>query len=146
VLGSSFRFRAKQQPLVVDFFDCYEPAACCVLQTPDGGISKHSYAKIFKDTIWEAALDGCRGKAPISGSSSSSSSHVCYDAVLTVGGPTAAQLTLNFLRQAEKMQKAQLPVVVQYMVSVLVCRCFVTSCRSTSPLCKRSEHVCASSG
>jgi len=102
-------------------------------------ISKGSYAKIFRDVIWEAALDGCRGRSnpaagqqqqqeqggpgPQSSSTTapSGSGQLCYDAVVTVGSPIAAQMTLNFLHQAEKMQKAKLPVVVQYTVSAMCC-------------------------
>lgn len=112
-----------------------DPALLLMQEPGSDSISKRGYAKIFKDVIWETALEGCRGNRSSSSTSaasqqqqdstsSASSKHVCYDAVVTIGSLNAAQLTLTFLRQAEKMQKAKLPVVVQYTVGAAV----VTGC------------------
>jgi hypothetical protein len=116
----------------------------CVLQLH--GIStatKSAYLKIFRDTIWEAALHGCssRNKADpfISPQKQQQQQQapaglpaaVSYDAVLTIGSPTASQQVLFVLRKAEEAKKARLPVVVHYMVSarrVLQVACCACGC------------------
>jgi hypothetical protein len=114
-------------------------------------ISQHQYLKMFKESILDAALDGCRGRHPPTATSSSSSTdgataaapHVCYDAVLTIGSPTAGQLTLEFLRRAEKEGKARLPVLVQYMVRFdgVVCYMWDSHNNNSHPLVKEGSHA-----
>jgi hypothetical protein len=92
--------------------------------------SRSAYLKIFRDTIWEAALHGCgsRNKADAFSTPQQQQQQqqqcpaglpaaVTYDAVLTIGSPAASQQVLFILRKAEEAKKARLPVVVQYLVS-----------------------------
>lgn len=106
---------------------------------------------MFKEGILDAALDGCRGRTPptptnptsssndsaaASGSSQAAAAavpHVCYDAVLTIGSPTAGQLVLDFLRRAERENKARLPVLVQYTVSCWGVVCSGAGMQGLSP-------------
>jgi hypothetical protein len=93
--------------------------------------SRSAYLKIFRDTIWETALHGCSSRNKAAAPSSSPQQQqqqqqqgpaglpavLNYDAVLTIGSPTASQQVLFVLRKAEEAKKARLPVVVHYMVS-----------------------------
>jgi hypothetical protein len=96
--------------------------------------SRTGYAKIFRDSIFEPAIDGCRGSILQEQQQRAARQELppaprqlwevatlpaglTFDAVLTIGSPVASQMLLSFLRRAQEERKARLPVMVQYLVS-----------------------------